>query len=894
LKLNRLFKFTYVLFICTGIHFSARAVDVKKPVFSHKRGFYEKAFNLTLKAEPANAIIKYTLDGSLPSRKIGSIYSAPINISKTTIIRAMSYIDNGDSSEVRTHTLIFPKDVINQKNNMFADYGHEYISDYNLSEGAVFWTEEFDMTDVGSITTDDIKKCLVDIPSISLVSEQNNFFSADGIHWGSELAKDKAVPGSIEMIYPKGYKRGRYNSWQENCGLKIQGGTARDSKGHRDPKQSFSVLFKARYGAKNLNNDIFSDAPFNSETACGKYDRIILRAGHNDGWCMRWDREHTTFTRDEMARTLQLLMSGWGSHGTFVHLYLNGKYWGLYNPCERADDNMLANYFGGAENDYFFGKAKEGNIKGSSLKYDQFIKGDWSKSSLATLEKIVDIDIFADIIVLFAYCNPGDAQQYYFGNNTKLDKPLIFTVWDLEASFGGGALRTGDPALNAVKGIRNIDGILPNPEFKLKIADRAYKHARNNGVLVDENASAIWDSLCRVVEKPVICELARWGDEVGSLPDWKAARDSVHWDFEGRADKFINVLKTGKLYPEVDAPLFLSNSSELKVSSLKVAAGFSLTMKTMGGVIYYTLDGSDPRKSDGSSGVASTAVEYKNSPLAIETTTLLKARALAGGIWSPIHEIAIILQDDFIDLKINEIHYHPSDDGNVDGDNFEFIELKNTGTKRLNMTGVSFDMGIYYTFKSGVILDPGKFIVLASNSESFSKRYKFLPFADYKGQLKNSGETVRLVDAAGDQIDSVTYSDKNPWPVEADGGGYSLVPVKVNRKEDPNKVSTWTKSSVKNGTPGEDDPKSIITLSETIPYKNKIHTVCRVGRFRFLIPFKRDYQVSILNLQGRVITQFAKKGKLHYQWTPESKGLFFIRFRSTLGKQVIKKVLIVN
>ncbi|MGD9200530.1 MAG: chitobiase/beta-hexosaminidase C-terminal domain-containing protein [Chitinispirillia bacterium] len=879
MKYCHIFKVIVILIIFSGITFSAHAVDVKKPVFSVKRGFYEDAFQLKLSPEPANAVIKYTLDGSAPTKNNGLVYKDPIIISKTTFVRAISYMNGENSSSVATHTYIFLNDVINQKNSTI--------------KGA-FWSEEFDMKDVGSATEEDIKKALVDIPSISFVAETKHLFSAQGIHWASELEKRKTVPTSIEMIYPKGYKGDKFKSWQENCGLRIQGGKGRQISGKwRDLKQSFSALFKGEYGAGKLKHDIFKDAPFNARTASGTYDRIIFRAGHNDNWGNNWGRPYSTYTRDEMTRVLQLHMSKWGSHGTYVHLYLNGKYWGLYNPCERADDNMMAIYFGGDENDYCYGKAKDSYVQGAVPKYDSLLHKNFNSSTLSELGNYVDLDNFADLVILFAYANPGDGQQFYYGYNSKLNKPLLFAAWDLEASFGGGMMRTGDPSMAQVNGMYCSKNILSNPEFRLKVADRAYKYGRNDGVLVDRTVIAIWDSLNRVIEKAILCETARWGDEHGKIPNWKVARDAVRKDFTGRAGKLFNVLRKSKLYPSVDAPLFLSNSSVLEVSSLKVIPGFSLTMKTEGGVIYYTLDGSDPRKSDLSNGIASTAVKYDNSSLPFKNTTLLRARTLANGIWSPIHEIMIILQDNFKDLKMTEIHYHPSADRNGDGDNFEFIELKNTGSSPLNMTGVSFDMGIYYTFKSGVILDPGKYIVLASSDESFTKRYNFSPFGAYKGQLRNSGETVRLADAAGDLIDSVEYSDKQPWPKEADGEGYSLAPIRADRMGDPNASTTWFKSSQVNGTPGKDDPKSFGSHIIT-PYLVKKHTVCRIGRFCFLIPFKNDFHVSILNLQGRVITDFAQKGQLQYHWKPGISGMYFIRFTSKYGKQVVKKVMIIR
>ena len=35
-----------------------------------------------------------------------------------------------------------------------------------------------------------------------------------------------------------------------------------------------------------------------------------------------------------------------------MHLYINGLYWGIYNPIERLDTSFFANHVGGYEKDW--------------------------------------------------------------------------------------------------------------------------------------------------------------------------------------------------------------------------------------------------------------------------------------------------------------------------------------------------------------------------------------------------------------------------------------------------------------------------------------------------------------------------------------------------------------
>lgn len=169
------------------------------------------------------------------------------------------------------------------------------------------------------------------------------------------------------------------------------------------------------------------------------------------------------------------------------------------------------------------------------------------------------------------------------------------------------------------------------------------------------------------------------------------------------------------------------------------------------------------------------------------------------------------------DLRITEIHYHPADPDTFGGDSLEFIELKNIGNENVRLDGVGFTDGISYQFEAGTVLEPGKFIVLGSNETEFRSRYDFSPFDVYDGQLSNSGEKIVLeYMPAGIEICIVKYEDGNPWPKEADGDGYSLVPYDNNPSRDQNSAIYWRRSFRVNGSPGSDDP-GVVLINEILP-----------------------------------------------------------------------------
>lgn len=631
---------------------------IEKPEFSYTRGFYKAPFNLQLTSTTESNSIRYTLDGTKPGLYNGLDYNSVIPISKTTTVRALTYM-NDSVSDTRTHTFIFLDDVIHQDNSGVPKSQH--------SKDHIYWTEEFDMNDVTQ-TEEDIKAALEDIPTISIVAAYDSLFGISGILRGQNLMEGSGgkagdpndsgwheqVECSMEMIYPKNEKYDTYKNWQENAGIEVQGGGGRWDNGYYDHKQSFTLAFKLRYGAGTLRNDIFIAAPYNKESSPARFDKIILRSGHNKSWGADWDRENTVYTRDQFGRDLQLSMSGWGSHGTFVHLYINGKYWGLYNPSERMDDNAMSIYFGGEDDDYYFGKGKGGDQSGNDDRYDFLCKTDWSNYPLLKLSEYLAIDEYIDMCLLYCYANAGDGPQYYFGNSNSPGVPTYFTAWDIEDSFGGGSRRTGPPVSIDKMGITGDDKfkayfkVKNNIDFKMKLADRAYKHCYNKGILTDENAGAVWDSLCASIEEAILCEIARWGDERGSVYDyehWHGEWQDVKNDISGRANKLISALKEVSMYPSQVPPYLKILDQIIEDDTLYADIPFQLEIQQAGslGTVYYTTDGKDPRNWDLTGNVSTTAnqITSQSEIITITEKTNFKVRSKNGNDWSPLRELML-------------------------------------------------------------------------------------------------------------------------------------------------------------------------------------------------------------------------------------------------------------
>ena len=539
-------------------------------VFSHRRGWYEQSFELRVASRASDAsggltTVRCSVDGSDPLHAPDASLACAHNDGSCTLLINSSSQYGGARrrlapgvtvrcaacrpgiypSAVQSHTYLFVSDVLTQ-GDVLPEGDH------------VFWSTAMDATVVppGDLTAGGrdyasaIRHAMAALPSVSLSSSWEAVFGAsDGIHRGHNLEReDLEAPCAVELIYPATARWGGFQGFGESAGCRIQGGGGRWHFGTYDHKQSFGLRFRSRYGASKLRYPVFESAPLNRASAVETFDKLILRAGHNKGWGATWDPENTVYTRDQLGRDLQIAMGGgYGSHGTFVHLFLNGLYWGLYNLVERPDHSHHASYFGGGEDGYYCGKAKGGDVSGNSSRFHTTLSLMSSASAtyppFEQLRSFVDVSNYVDQALLGVYASVGDYPQFYYGNRMP-DGPLRLVAWDLEDSWGGGSVRTGpnsnhrgdtsdEPQLRRLNNIFGFWSLWRHVDFQAAWADRAHMHLEAGGALSSETLLAAWNILCDFVGPAIVAESARWGDERGTQRtyerDWYATRDHPNY-----------------------------------------------------------------------------------------------------------------------------------------------------------------------------------------------------------------------------------------------------------------------------------------------------------------------------------------------------------------------------
>ena len=85
---------------------------VETPVIAPNGGTYYEAFDATITCATADAVIRYTTDGTEPT-ETSTVYAAPVTINTTTTLKAKAWKTGMEASMVATATYNFPPEVAN-------------------------------------------------------------------------------------------------------------------------------------------------------------------------------------------------------------------------------------------------------------------------------------------------------------------------------------------------------------------------------------------------------------------------------------------------------------------------------------------------------------------------------------------------------------------------------------------------------------------------------------------------------------------------------------------------------------------------------------------------------------------------------------------------------------
>lgn len=168
-------------------------------------------------------------------------------------------------------------------------------------------------------------------------------------------------------------------------------------------------------------------------------------------------------------------------------------------------------------------------------------------------------------------------------------------------------------------------------------------------------------------------------------------------------------------------------------------------------------------------------------------------------------------------VVVSELMYHAPDDDTAYAE-LEFIELTNAGAGAQDVGGWTFSAGIAVdspgsALAAGTVVPAGGRLVGSNDPGLFEAKFGFAPdFSFANSSLSNGGETVTLLNSAGDVADSVPYDDAAPWVTSPDGGGPSL--ELSDPTADNALASSWHASSEAFGTPGQVNTPAPLRLEQ--------------------------------------------------------------------------------
>jgi len=124
------------------------------------------------------------------------------------------------------------------------------------------------------------------------------------------------------------------------------------------------------------------------------------------------------------------------------------------------------------------------------------------------------------------------------------------------------------------------------------------------------------------------------------------------------------------------------------------------------------------------------------------------------------------------DIVINEIMYNPPNEL----ESLQYVELFNRGASTVDLSNWSFTRRIKYAFPQDTRMDPGAFLVICRSLADFSAHYgkEVSALGNFSGKLSHRGDRIELANAQKKLVDAVRYSDRDDWPIGADGYSSSL------------------------------------------------------------------------------------------------------------------------
>ena len=369
-------------------------------------------------------------------------YGGPITLNATTVIRAVS-IENGK----------LPSDVV--------------TASYIINENHT-------------------------LPVISISAEPKELFGSNGIY--TKYRQDREIPCNLTLYEGD-------QGFTIDCGLKLYGHT-----GLQNPKKSFKVNFRGRYGASTLNYAVWGDE------GPSVYDSLCIRAGQ--------DYPHTIF-RDELFTSLcrEFSDKALAQRDKFCILYVNGEYFGIYCMKEAWTELMYAQNMGGSAENVEIVQAPVG-MDSEIYALNKYARTNDRKTDkyFDYFNSQIDLESLIDWMIMEGYCTNSDVQQNLrYIRSTDTGYKWQYAFYDLDWTFNYHTtfrhIFSSDQTWQHMTITKNL---VKNPTFREMFLTRLAEAMETT--LSNENVIGRIEYYENLLDPEVPRERERWG---GSYDAWK-------------------------------------------------------------------------------------------------------------------------------------------------------------------------------------------------------------------------------------------------------------------------------------------------------------------------------------------------------------------------------------
>ncbi len=474
-----------------------------RPGVCPARGVYDEPIDVELRA-PLGTEVYFTLDGSDPDEASGTLYTEAIAVTPPSdrgvvILRARAIDPVSGPRPIVTHSYVFPSAVLAQA---AAPDGVPAVWGTSQTRAGDYEMDSRVLDDLDAAAA-----ALADLPTVSLVMAHKDLWgAAQGIYMNPE-------EGGVEWERPVSAEIfGDGMSLQAGCGVRIQGGSS--TLDWKSAKLSLRLSFKEEYGPDEREAPLFGGG---DEAAA--YDVLTLDAHLNLTWTHPdvAQRTRADYVRDRFTSDLQLAVGSHAPRGRFVHLYLNGLYWGLYELHERPDEHFAASYLGGAAADYDVIKhVRTDVVNGDAAAYDAMFtlarQGLADAGRYAAIQQQLDVPDFIDYMLVNFYVGNDDWSHHnWYAARRKPDGQWHFFSWDAEHVLKDVAINRTAVSDSAAPG-ELYQLLRANPGFQAAVTARAAELFAAGGPFTTEVARALYVERADEIEPSIVLESARWGD----------------------------------------------------------------------------------------------------------------------------------------------------------------------------------------------------------------------------------------------------------------------------------------------------------------------------------------------------------------------------------------------